>query len=372
MVSMDLKQSYPSRKKVITLLIILSIVLVVWPISYYGLFMSVNTPPPPYILNLERGFDYFDDLKQEFNLSFDCMSSDFFQRYKGSSHMEDKSTCNLCQNFQGRLQHDMCSYQHPNVVHYVKLALSLTTKFQLTFQEFVSIVSVDKFFKPDKIVIHTNNRNITGSYWNRASRIATPIELRFTERVKSIGTSKQSPGYITHEADYIKVSTCYSEGGLYMDFDAVLLDGFKLRKMFQRSECFIGRDDNKCTRLCAGLFSCVANSTFMKKWLEGYETNYWPRSWLYNAGVYPSQVLCECPHCYDVTVYSYMSNWKEANYRKWQIPNSVSWENRAAVHYMNGAFMKPLKPPKELLAMDTPFTDLIKHVLGDLAEDFMK
>ena len=32
---------------------------------------------------------------------------------------------------------------------------------------------------------------------------------------------------------------------------------------------------------------------------------------------------------------------------------------------MNTGFMKPLKPPKELLSMSTPFSEMVKFVLGD-------
>ncbi len=213
-----------------------------------------------------------------------CMLEQF-QSTRGSSQMEGRiEDCNLCDHYHGRL-HNNCVYKHPNIVHYVKLS-NKNSKNELSFQEFLSIVSVDKFYEPDEIVIHCNNQVITGPYWEKLQKLnlKTPIHLRHTERIKSIGKDDSKPWFITHEADFIKVDTCYKEGGLFMDFDAVMLNGSKFREMQQKSELVIGTDKTGCFRVNAGCFSCVPQSNFVKLWLDGYENDYWSLSWIYNAG----------------------------------------------------------------------------------------
>ena len=85
-----------------------------------------------------------------------------------------------------------------------------------------------------------------------------------------------------------------------MDFDSVILNGTILRAMQAKSELVIGKDNNDCTRTCAGFFSCVPNSLLMKKWLSGYENNYLPKDWIHNAGecvcgiAYVHACVCEC------------------------------------------------------------------------------
>ena len=211
-----------------------------------------------------------------------CMSAKFAST-KGSSLDEGKiEKCNLCSVYNGRIRSNQCEYKHPDIVNYVKFTNASSTN--LSFEEFVSIISVDRFYKPDKIVIFSNTLNFSGFYWDKLQNISTPLQIRLTHRFKSIGKQKKKTPYVTHEADYLKVSTCYKEGGIYMDFDAVILNGMKLREMQKKSELVIGRDDGACQRTCAGLFSCVPNSPFVKKWLDSYETHYQPSSWLYNAG----------------------------------------------------------------------------------------
>ncbi len=93
-----------------------------------------------------------------------------------------------------------------------------------------------------------------------------------------------------------------------MDFDAVILNGTKLRQMQEKSECVLGTDNTKCSRSCAGFFSSVPDSTFIREWLHTYEVDYQPKAWIYNAGMKPSNILCSCPKCFDVYADPQMSN----------------------------------------------------------------
>ena len=275
---------------------------------------------------------------------------------------------NLCEFYQEHSSNSNHDYQHPNIIHYVKLSRTPNQNV-LTFQEYISILSAHKFYKPVKIVIHCNRQPITGPYWYRALNLSTPIEIRHTDRVKTIGNNNVR--YITHEADYIKVSTAFKEGGIYMDFDALILNGELLREMQSNAECVIGRDNAYCTRLCAGFFSSTPRSPFLGNWLEGYKTDYRPSSWLYNAGEIPSSLLRNCPSCYNVTVDSHMSSWDDSITGKWITPGKMNWRIKSVAHYMNAGFMKPLKEPQELLKKNTPFTEMIKYVLGDSYLEFV-
>lgn len=171
----------------------------------------------------------------------------------------------------------------------------------------------------------------------------------------------------------MKVKLALSEGGLYIDFDVLMLNGTQFRQMQEKSELVMGRNSDYYTKTNAGFFSSVPNSKFVREWLhKSYESgDYRPSEWDYNCGDVPSEILCRCPQCYDVYISSELSNWKDSKYRRWLKPGEVKWRGRPGIHYMNVGFMKPLKPPKELLRMNNPFTDMIKHVLGDSYKDFL-
>ncbi len=271
---------------------------------------------------------------------------------------------NLCNSFQGTSRTD-CAYRHPEVFNFV-LFSGTASNSVLHFREYLAIYSVHKFYKPDKIIIHCNYEIQSNAYWKALKKLSTPLETKHVERQNQIGKSGTTPGFITHEADYFKVKHGFKEGGIYADFDLVVLNGTRLREMQRRSEVIMGRDDTPCTRTCAGFISCVPGSPLMKKWLDGYENNYKRGSWLYNAGEVPSNLLRSCTTCYDVIVDMDISNWNESPY--WGKTGKINWKKKPVAHYMNAAFMKPMKPIAQILEMSTSFTEMVKYVLGDTVE----
>ena len=128
----------------------------------------------------------------------DCMQLREEDPYPTSG--EPLSGKNLCEAFTGTNRTDYV-YLHPEIFHYV-LFTNNPKDSVLGFREFLSIYSVDKFYKPEKIVIHCS-QSITGKYWEMVQNLTTPIEMRLTDRITTIGKHKKKPSYISHEADYI-------------------------------------------------------------------------------------------------------------------------------------------------------------------------
>ncbi len=86
-------------------------------------------------------------------------------------------------------------------------------------------------------------------------------------------------------------------------------------------------------------------------------------------GDYPAEILCQCPSSYDVFVDIQMANFDEVS--KWLQVGQMNWKDSALIHYINRGFMDPLLSPGELLRMDTPFTDMVAYILGNLTADFL-
>ena len=161
-------------------------------------------------------------------------------------------------------------YQHPNVVHYVKMARNKETDTELKLLDYVSILSVDKNYKPDKIVIHSNKK-LTGELWKLANTLNTTIEERYAARLPTIGRSNKLARAITHEADVHKIEIAMKEGGIVMDFDVIILDGENLRRQQASSECMCAEYRERVyTFINAGFISCVPNTVFLGKWRAGY------------------------------------------------------------------------------------------------------
>ena len=177
-----------------------------------------------------------------------------------------------------------------------------------------------------------------------------------------------------HEGDYLKIKSGFRDGGIYSDFDVVILNGLKLREMQRQSEIVIGRSNQECTLTSLGFFSSVPGSPFMGKWLDSYENDYVPESWLQNAGVAPSRMLYDCPECYrNFTVDYHMSNRNDVQGKNctWLTEGGLEWRQKAVAHYMNRGFMRTLRPPNELLSMSNPFSEMVKFVLGETIKQFI-
>ncbi len=270
-------------------------------------------------------------------------------------------------------------YQHPNIVHYVKMAGKKETDTELKLLDYVSILSVDKNYKPDKIVIHSN-KNVTGELWKLANTLSTKIEEQYIERISTIGKLHyKKPIAITHEADVHKLNIALNEGGVVMDFDVIILDGDNLRQQQATSECVLGIE-RECTFVNSGFISCTPNSTFIRRWHAGYEEDYrntWS-GYLYNSGEFPASVLKECPSCYNMYLDPEICMNPDAGAPggpgpgrdPWKVKNGVEWRNKTVVH----ALLHHLQVPKTnylLNLWDCSYKELVMYILGDSYKQFL-
>ena len=138
---------------------------------------------------------------------------------------------------------------------------------------------------------------MNNKYWELIKKLSTPVEQKHADRITTIGKDHKKPGYISHEADYFKMLTGLKEGGIFADFDVVVLNGTGLREMQRRTDILMGQGDSPCITACAGFISCVPGSPLMRGWLNSYENDYHPSSWIYNSGRIPAQLLLPCIPC---------------------------------------------------------------------------
>ncbi len=281
-------------------------------------------------------------------------------------------------NKQNSYNQSTIKYEHPNVVHYVKIA-DKESDTELQLLDYVSILSVTKYYKPDKIVLHSN-RNITGDIWRLVKLLNTVIEEQYIERSPTIGRLHyKRPRAITHEADVHKLDIALREGGVVMDFDVIILDGDNLRRQQAVSECVLGME-RECTFLNSGFISCTPNSTLVRKWRASYESDY-RNSWadyLYNSGEVPAKILRDCPSCYDVYLDPEICMNPDAGAPggpgpgrdPWKVKNGVQWWNKTVVHVL----LHHLNMPKTnylLNLFDCSYKELVLYMLGDSYKQFL-
>ena len=104
-------------------------------------------------------------------------------------------------------------YIVPNIVHYVHL-----NQAEIKFPLFLSILSVWLNQKPRSIYLHCNDCNYSGKYWDELNRILGVKSILKIKKILNFDLKifKQSPGWIHHKSDTIRLLALMSYGGKYL------------------------------------------------------------------------------------------------------------------------------------------------------------
>ena len=221
-------------------------------------------------------------------------------------------------------------YHHPKIIHYAKLSPG-GGPCSLNFREYTSVLSVYKFLQPEKFIFHVYT-SMDGHYWEVIRQWKdVKIEVNKISRVQYIGGKPVT--WIQHEADYIKLRELFHHGGIAMDFDVIIVNATRLKYEQRLSECVLSEEGEYIN---GGFQSCIKNSPFIKKWLEGYDTDYRPHLWLHNVSFKPTSILLDKKDsvCYNVYLDDTICvhpNW--GNQREWLRKNGVQWRSKTAAHY---------------------------------------
>jgi hypothetical protein len=248
-------------------------------------------------------------------------------------------------------------YHHPAIAHYAKLTRNHNSAVSLNFREYTSVLSVYKFLQPERIIFLTYT-NMKGKYYEMTKSWKNVlIEVHKIPRANKIGGKHVT--YIQHEADYIKLSALHKHGGLVLDFDVIVVNGTRLKEEQRLSECVLSDEGEYIN---AGFQSCIKNSSFIAKWLEGYDQDYRPSLWIHNASFKPAGILQskKSKVCYNVHLDNTICLNPNAGQTKQWLGNKVQWRTKTAAHY----FLKRGIPndDERLLKANHSLAQLLRHV----------
>ena len=248
------------------------------------------------------------------------------------------------------------TYEHPSIVQYAKLR-NESSSVSLTFMEYMSMMSVHKLLRPERILIHSYT-SITGTYWDLVQKWRdVSVEVNRIKHVEVIDGKEVN--YLSHQADYIKLQALLEFGGVISDFDVVILKGDKIKFLQGKSECILSEEN---TYVNAGFASCVKNSSYIRDWLDTYNHDYHPSEWMYNAGLRPKQILTENQKFYSKIclvdgIATHPASWKGFE-GKWLAKKGVKWQEKIAAHYFN----KNKQCNETVLKEDHSFAEMMRFI----------
>ena len=267
----------------------------------------------------------------------------------------------------------------PKIGHYVYLSSEKLTTKSLSFEFFMSILSLFGIAKIDCVYIH-GTVQFNGKYWDFLMKRNLCVRWNYWPFAKHIW-QQYVVGSLAHVADVARAQAILRFGGLHVDPDVYILQ--KLPDHYWRYEAVLGLDVNyacpkvdfipKEVKSYINLGICLSkpNSRFFKLYQES-QRNYYNELWLYNSGQKPFhiyeqnprlayldpkiQVVCAGRRCCP----SWAKTKQEA--QLWS-KNFDFWLNDTfSVHIVWS--VDELAEPKAIRASQTPFGRIASHILA--------
>ena len=180
-------------------------------------------------------------------------------------------------------------YIVPNIVHYILLEQHF-----ISFAHYITLKSVIRNQKPDKIMIHCDCYKVDGKCWNHIiiEENNINIQIRKIEIPDAIFGQELSQTYkLWHASDILRINVLLDFGGIYLDRDVYVtksLNRFRLYEMTAGIET-----DDKGKKLFGSQVQIAnKNASFLLKYLETHK-DYDPDQWYYNAGYLPMDKIIE-------------------------------------------------------------------------------
>ncbi|XP_014676245.1 PREDICTED: uncharacterized protein LOC106816197 [Priapulus caudatus] len=177
----------------------------------------------------------------------------------------------------------------PNVLHYVWFTdpkAKGAAHRSMNLYRMLGPISASRNLRPDRIILHSNQRP-SGRWWDELFRIV-PIEHEYYPDVKRVFGR---PVYeLAHRSDVARIDIIRSHGGIYLDFDVVVLKSFDPLRVH---DCVLGVETGikvKTRNVTnAGVIIGAKNATFLNMWYDGYR-DYRKNDWLYNSAFVPNKL----------------------------------------------------------------------------------
>ena len=259
-----------------------------------------------------------------------------------------------------------CSSQRvPGIVHFVWL---WDYPEPYKFRQLLGGLSVLRVLKPCAIYFWNAGFLPTGVWWdmfvgNATESNTTFLTLNITTPMTFAG---KKLNWEAHKSDIVRIYAIQYFGGIYLDFDIIILSSFSPLLCY---DMVLGRQGNH-GGLPNALMIAVPNATFTNLWIDVYIKSFHSKEWAHNSVAVPKLLHKEKPgliHVEEVTIHNphflQIKDIFEAYY---------DWQNQYTVHLWNNrADSKPRNKnenPKSIRKMNSAFGEIARWVYYEKAD----
>ena len=196
----------------------------------------------------------------------------------------------------------------PNIVHYIWYR-DLDSTF--TFYQYLSVLSVHKFQKPEAIYFYTN-RPPLGEYWEKCLKIPHFYVISRERPKKVLGVEVDKGAFKTSDANLGRVKILMEQGGIYLDTDVLLI---KSLDPLRKYEFVLGEEKADPLLLCSSIILANKKAPFLKLWMEHYLMDRQVKNWGYNSGKVPTVISKRYPDLIHIVQEHFQHpSWSELDY----------------------------------------------------------
>ena len=218
----------------------------------------------------------------------------------------------------------------PNIVHYIWFGEEGKT---MSFVNYLSILSARKVQKPEAILFHCNNLP-SGKWWNLLWR---QVSLTIIHREAPTHIHNQSLSHSWHQGDIAKLEILMKYGGIYLDYDVIVLNSFDPLRVF---DLVAGKE--KTEEMNAGILLAKPNAPFLHLWYESFRNNYRPHDWDFNIAKLSYALLQKVPHL--VHLETHRLSYPDPRDRDLLFDKVVEWHDLFCIHVIHHVLRREYTP----------------------------
>lgn len=154
------------------------------------------------------------------------------------------------------------------------------------------IKNMRHFFPNYKIFLYNDDEPVNNIYWNEVKEINN-LEIIKRDRPKEFDGFPVK--YVQYAADITRLEILYEYGGIYLDFDMLILKNFEC--LFENHSLIISEENsNKSNNLINSILIAKPKNEFLKIWLESFKVGLRVDKWAFHINTFNRKILDENKH----------------------------------------------------------------------------